>query len=92
MGEQDRQDIRERLWQWRRAHPQATFDEIDAEVGRQYAAEDAVMVATLSAGGGHRSRGGGVGAVSAAPDAAAAAGAADAPDAESAEERRAPDP
>jgi len=45
------QEIRERLWQWRRAHPQATFDEIDAEVARQYAAEEAAMVAALSVGG-----------------------------------------
>ena len=40
--------IRERLRQWRREHPPATFDEIDAEVGRQYAAVQAEVVAELS--------------------------------------------
>lgn len=29
------EEIRERLRQWRQAHPRATFDEIDAEVTRQ---------------------------------------------------------
>lgn len=45
MGEPE---IREQLRQWRRAHPQATFDEIDAEVARQYAALHAEVVAELS--------------------------------------------
>lgn len=47
MGEQE---IREQLRQWRRAHPRATFDEIDAEVARQYAALHAEVVAELSGG------------------------------------------
>jgi hypothetical protein len=33
----DEQQVREGLWAWRRAHPRATFDEIDAEVQRQFA-------------------------------------------------------
>jgi hypothetical protein len=40
--------IREQLRQWRQAHPHATFDEIDAEVARQYAALHAEVVAELS--------------------------------------------
>lgn len=44
------QEIREQLRQWRQAHPQATFDEIDAEVARQYAALHAEVVAELSGG------------------------------------------
>ncbi len=33
---QQEQEIGERLRQWRREHPHATFDEIDAEAARQY--------------------------------------------------------
>ena len=47
-GMQD-QELREQLRQWRREHPQATFDEIDAEVVRRYAAVEAAVVAELSA-------------------------------------------
>ena len=43
--------IRERLRQWRREHPRATFDEIDAEVARQYAQVHAEVVAELSMAG-----------------------------------------
>src|SRR5579859_17957 len=43
------QEIRERLRQWRREHPQATFDEIDAEVARQDAVLHAEVVGELSA-------------------------------------------
>ena len=43
------QELQEQLRTWRRAHPQATFDEIDAEVVRRYAAAEAAMVAELSA-------------------------------------------
>jgi len=49
-GMQD-QEIREQLRQWRRDHPQATFDEIDAEVEHQYAMLEAEVVAELSAAG-----------------------------------------
>ena len=42
--------IREQLRAWRRAHPQATFDEIDAEVARAYAGLHAVVVSELSQG------------------------------------------
>ena len=45
----DEQQVREGLWAWRRAHPRATFDEIDAEVQRQFAGLQAGMVAELSA-------------------------------------------
>jgi uncharacterized protein with PIN domain len=44
-------EIRERLRQWRREHPQATFDEIDAEVSQQYARLHAEVVAELSTTG-----------------------------------------
>ena len=45
-------EIREQLRQWRREHPHATFDEIDAEVERRYAVIEAEVVAELSAAGG----------------------------------------
>ena len=48
MERETEQEIREQLRQWRRAHPQATFDEIDAEVARQYARLHAAVVAELS--------------------------------------------
>ena len=41
-------EIREQLREWRQAHPQATFDEIDAEVARQYATLHAEVVSELS--------------------------------------------
>lgn len=44
----EEQAIREQLREWRRAHPRATFDEIDAEVARQYAQLHAAVVAELS--------------------------------------------
>jgi predicted RNA-binding Zn-ribbon protein involved in translation (DUF1610 family) len=40
--------VREQLRAWRRAHPQASFDEIDAEVARAYAAVHAEVVSELS--------------------------------------------
>lgn len=42
------QEVRGRLRQWRAAHPQATFDEIDAEVQRQFAPLQAQVVVELS--------------------------------------------
>lgn len=48
MERQTEQEIREQLRQWRREHPRATFDEIDAEVARQYARVHAAVVAELS--------------------------------------------
>ncbi len=48
MSEQE-QEIGDRLRQWRREHPHATFDEIDAEVARQYDLVQAAVVAELSA-------------------------------------------
>ena len=48
---QEEQELREQVRQWRREHPQATFDEIDAEVARQYARLHAEVVAELSATG-----------------------------------------
>ena len=44
----EEQAIREQLRVWRREHPHATFDEIDAEVARQYAQVHAQVVAELS--------------------------------------------
>lgn len=48
----EEQTIREQLRAWRREHPHATFDEIDAEVARQYAQLHAQVVAELSGAGG----------------------------------------
>lgn len=58
---QAEQEIREQLRQWRREHPQATFDEIDAEVARQYARLHAEVVAELSTAGDSVIAGGGEG-------------------------------
>lgn len=55
---QEEPEIREQLRQWRREHPQATFDEIDAEVARQYARLHAEVVAELSTAGTGASAGG----------------------------------
>jgi hypothetical protein len=44
----EEQVIRDQLRAWRREHPHATFDEIDAEVARQYAQLHAEVVAELS--------------------------------------------
>ncbi len=41
-------EIVQRLREWRQAHPQATFDEIDEEVSRQFAGLQAQVVAALS--------------------------------------------
>jgi hypothetical protein len=41
-------EIVQRLWEWRADHPQATFDEIDEEVSRQFAVLQAQMVESLS--------------------------------------------
>jgi hypothetical protein len=46
--------IVQRLWEWREAHPQATFDEIDEEVSRQLAGLQAQMVESLSRPGRER--------------------------------------
>jgi hypothetical protein len=40
--------IVQRLWEWRQAHPQATFDEIDEEVSHQFAGLQARVVEALS--------------------------------------------
>jgi hypothetical protein len=40
--------IVQRLWEWRQAHPQATFDEIDEEVAHQFAGLQARVVEALS--------------------------------------------
>jgi hypothetical protein len=40
--------VRERLRQWRAAHPQTTFDQIQAEVEPQYAAVQTQVVAEMS--------------------------------------------
>lgn len=40
--------IGQRLWEWRQAHPQATFDEIDEEVSHQFAVLQARVVEALS--------------------------------------------
>jgi hypothetical protein len=42
------EEIVQRLLEWRQAHPQATFDEIDEEVSRQFAGLQAQVVAALS--------------------------------------------
>jgi uncharacterized protein with PIN domain len=42
------EEIVQRLLAWRQAHPQATFDEIDEEVARQFAGLQAQVVETLS--------------------------------------------
>ncbi len=41
-------EIVQRLQEWRQAHPQATFDEIDEEVSRQFAGLQARVVEALS--------------------------------------------
>jgi hypothetical protein len=41
-------EIVQRLREWRQAHPQATFDEIDEEVSRQFAELQARVVEALS--------------------------------------------
>jgi hypothetical protein len=43
--------IGQRLWEWRQAHPQATFDEIDEEVSRQFAGLQARVIEALSQSG-----------------------------------------
>lgn len=40
--------IVQRLWEWRQAHPQATFDAIDEEVSQQFAGLQARVVEALS--------------------------------------------
>jgi hypothetical protein len=48
MEQQSTEAVVQALRVWRQAHPQATFDEIDAAVQRQFAPLQAAVVAELS--------------------------------------------
>jgi len=48
MEEQRFEGVVQALREWRQAHPQATFDEIDAAVQRHFAPVQAAVVAELS--------------------------------------------
>lgn len=48
MEEQSFEGVVQALREWRQAHPQATFDEIDAAVQRHFAPVQAEVVAELS--------------------------------------------
>ena len=54
-------EIVQRLWEWRQAHPHATFDEINEAVARQFAGLQARMVEALSQVGEGEQRAGGDG-------------------------------